>query len=94
MANPSKHAGETVGALAQEPARDAHVPRRLRDLLGSRIDTEVYLSTDEGAKYVDRPSREAFIKWARRHKVPLRRPDGGRLLMVRKGDLDWALRVR
>lgn len=94
MANPSKHAGETGGTLAQEPTRDAHVPRRLRDLLGSRIDTEVYLSTDEGAQYVGSPTREAFRKWARRHHVPLRRPDGGRALRVRKGDLDWALRVR
>lgn len=78
----------------QEPAGDAHVPGRLRDLLGGRIEHEIYLSTEEAAQYVGRPSREAFIKWARRSGIPLRRPNGGRTLSVKKGDLDWALRVR
>jgi len=79
---------------AEQALRDEHVPGRLRDLLGARIEREIYLSTMEAAQYVGRPTREAFIKWARRHDVPLRRPDGGRTLAVKKGDLDWALRVR
>ena len=68
---------------------------RLRDLLGvDRLDREVCLSTDEAARYAGRPSREAFIKWARRSQVPLRRLKGTRLLVVRKGDIDWALSTR
>lgn len=69
---------------------------RLRALLGaSTLDRDVYLSTDEAAEYVGHPSRDAFIKWARRHDVPLRKPSArARRLIVRKGDLDWALRVR
>lgn len=96
MANAAKHASETSGAEADQPLGDAHIPHRLRNLLGARVDAEVYLSTDEGAKYVDRPSRQAFIKWCRRQQppIPLRRPKGSRALVVRKGDLDWALRVR
>ena len=78
----------------QESLGNAHVPGRLRDLLGSSLDREVYLSTEEAAQYVGRPSREAFIKWARRHNIPMRRPHGGRTLAIKKSDLDWALRIR
>lgn len=68
----------------------------LRDLMGTAVEREIYFSTEQAAQYVGRPSREAFIRWARRQKppVPLRRPNGSRVLCVRKGDLDWALRVR
>jgi len=69
------------------------MPGRLRALLGAHLDREIYLSTEEAAQYVGRPSREAFIKWARRHDVPLRKPSPkARVLVVKKGDLDWALR--
>lgn len=68
---------------------------RLRDLIGARIDLDVYLSTEEAAQYVGRPSREAFVRWARRNEIPLRKPSPkARILVVRKGDLDWALRPR
>lgn len=78
---------------AQQPQGGAQIPGRLRDLLGARIDREIYLSTEEAAQYKGSPSREAFIKWARRNKVPLRRANGARRgpLSVRKGDIDWAL---
>lgn len=67
----------------------------LQDLLGARIDREVYLSTAEAAALTDKPSREAFIKWARRHGIALRKPSPkARTLVVRKGDIDFALRVR
>jgi hypothetical protein len=80
---------------AQQPLRDAHVPHRLRDLIGARVERDVYLSTEEAAQYTARPSREAFIRWARRNDVPLRKPSPhARVLVVRKGDLDWALRAR
>ena len=88
---------DTLEASAPNPQQSLsgqHVPGRLRDLLGTRIHGEIYLSTLEAAQYVGRPTREAFIKWARRNGVALRRPDGGRTLSVRKGDLDFALRVR
>ncbi len=79
----------------EQPLRHEQVPGRLRDLLGARVGQEVYLSTEEAAQYVGRPSREAFIKWARRNGVPLRKPGPtGRAISVRKGDLDWALRIR
>lgn len=91
MAEDSRQTGP---AHPEQPERDPHVPGRLRDLLGRRLDAEVYLSTEEGAQLVGRPSREAFIKWCRRHGVPLRRPPGGRTLVARKGDIDFALRVR
>jgi hypothetical protein len=67
-------------------------PGRLRELLGERLDREVYLSTLEAAQLTGKPTREAFIDWARRHHVPLRRPKNGRTLVVRKGDLDFVLR--
>jgi len=91
---PSQHPLQSSAPTAQQPQGDTHVPGRLRDLLGSRIEREVYLSTEEAAQLAGRPSREAFIKWARRHNVPLRRPDGGRVLSVKLSDLQWALRVR
>jgi hypothetical protein len=68
------------------------IPGRLRELLGSRLDREIYLSTEEAAQYAGRPSREAFIKWARRHGIPLRKPAGARVFVVRKSDIDHALR--
>jgi len=87
-------ARQSLSPPPQQPLGDPHVPGRLRDLLGAGITREVYLSTEEAAQYVGRPSREAFILWARRHGVPLRKPMRGRVLSVKKGDLDWALRVR
>jgi len=69
-------------------------PGRLRELLGARAEREVYLSTEEGAQYAGRPTREAFIKWARRAGVPLRRVKRHGTLVVRKGDIDWALRQK
>ena len=85
---------QSPGPSEQQAPRDPQLPGRLRDLLGARLDREIYLSTVEAAQYVGRPTREAFIKWARRHRVPLRRPSGATrgALVVRKGDLDWALR--
>jgi hypothetical protein len=66
----------------------------LHDLLGERFERDVYLSTAQAAEYVGSPSREAFIKWARRNGIPLRKPSPkARTLVARKGDLDWALRV-
>lgn len=70
------------------------IPSRLRALLGARIEQEVYLSTAEAAELTSKPSREAFIVWARRHGIPLRRPDGGKTLSVKLADIQWALRVR
>jgi hypothetical protein len=90
-----KHARESSPSPSQQARRDPVVPGRLRDLLGERIEREVYLSTEEAAQLTGRPSREAFIKWARRNGVPLRKPSPkARILVVKKGDLDWALRVR
>ena len=63
---------QSPAAPPQEPLRDQHVPHRLRDLIGERVERDVYLSTDEAAQYAGRPSREAFIEWARRHaKKPM-----------------------
>lgn len=88
-----KQAAQPGAASVHQPHRHPEIPGRLRELLGERIEREVYLSTEEAAQYVGRPSREAFIKWARRNGVPLRKPSPtARALMVRKGDLDWALR--
>lgn len=71
------------------------IPSRLRELLGARLQQEVYLNTLEAAQLAGRPSREAFVRWARRHGVPLRKPaPGARALVVKKSDLDWALRER
>lgn len=67
---------------------------RLRALLGDQLDREIYLSTTEGAAIVGCPTGDAFIKWARRHKVPLRREGARGPFHVKKGDIDWALRVR
>lgn len=90
-----KDAREPASALSQQAQRDPHVPRGLADLLGvARLATEVYLNTEQACQYVGSPSRQAFIKWARRHDVPLRKPRGGRRLVVRKGDLDFVLKVR
>lgn len=84
---------QSPAAHSLQPVSDAHIPRRLRDLLGARLRREIYLSTEDAAHYVGRPSREAFIKWARRNGVPLRKPSpGARVLVARKSDLDWALR--
>jgi len=91
---PSQDPRQPSTSPAQESERDPHVPGRLRDLLGARIEREIFLSTLEAAQYVGRPSREAFIRWCRRHNVPLRRPPGGRTFVVKKGDLDWVLRPR
>ncbi len=67
----------------------------LHDLIGVRADSDAYLSTAQAVEYVGSPSREAFIKWARRNAIPLRKPSPkARILVVRKSDLDWALRVR
>ena len=69
------------------------IPSRLRELLGTRVDREIYLSTADAAAYAGKSSREAFIKWARRNGIPLRKPSAqARTLVVRKGDIDWALR--
>lgn len=88
-------AGESPSSPGEQPVGHLHVPGRLRDLLGVGIEREIYLSTEEAAQYVGRPSREAFIKWARRNGIPLRKPNvTARTLVVKKGDLDWALRVR
>ena len=92
MAKLFQQAGEPRAAAVPQALGDAHVPGRLRDLLGERLVREVYLSTEEAAQLTGRPTRAAFIKWARRHGVPLRRPATGRVLAVRKSDLDWALR--
>ena len=92
---PRQRADQPPEASADEPLPNAHIPNRLRDLIGVRVERDVYLSTEEAAQYVARPSREAFIKWARRHGVPLRKPGPhARVLVVRKGDLDWALKPR
>lgn len=72
----------------------ATIPSRLRALLGARVEQEIYLSTADAAELTGKPSREAFIVWARRRGIPLRRPDGGRALSVKKADIDWALRTR
>jgi hypothetical protein len=87
------HAGRmSQPALAQGGAVGA-IPGRLRELLGARLEREIYLSTEEAAQLTGRPSREAFIKWARRHHIPLRKPSpNARTLAVKKSDLDWALR--
>lgn len=68
----------------------------LKALLGAQWDREVYLSTKEGAELTSKPTREAFIKWCRRQQptIALRRPKGCRSLLVKKSDLDWALRLR
>ena len=87
-------AAQPAAPTAEQATRDTQVPGRLRDLLGAGLDREIYLSTEEAAQYVGRPSREAFRKWARRHNIPMRKPDGGRTLCVKKSDLDWALRIR
>lgn len=84
---------KAASAATDETFGDKRLPGRLRELLGERLDREVYLSTEEAAQLVGRPSREAFIKWARRHGVPLRKPSPtARVLVVKKSDLDWALR--
>lgn len=69
---------------------------RLHDLLGPRVEGEAYLTTEEAARYVGRPSRASFIAWARARcrGLPLRRPPGGRVFVVRKADLDAALGAR
>lgn len=79
---------------SEQSSRRFDSPNRLRDLMGARIEREIFLSTQEGAQYVGRPSREAFIRWCRRHGVALRRPPGARVFVVKKGDLDFALRIR
>ena len=89
-----EHSRQSAPALSEQAERDPHVPGRLRDLLGGRLDREVYLSTEEGAQLVGSPTREAFRKWCRRHSVPLRRASGRGPLRVKKGDLDFALRAR
>lgn len=90
-----QHGVQPPHSATQQPLRDPHVPDRLRNLLGARVERDVYLSTEDAAQYVGRPTREAFIKWARRNAVPLRKPSPhARVLVVRKGDLDWALRIR
>lgn len=88
----SQHAREPGSPTPQQAHGDTEMPHRLRNLLGARLDREVYLSTDEAAKYAGRPSREAFIKWARRAGIPLRTPKGCRTISVKKGDIDFALR--
>lgn len=92
MAKNGEHAGQPTRAQAKQSLRDAHVPRGLGDLFGARVERDVYFSTEQAARYTDRPSREAFIKWARRNGIALRRPKGGRSLVVRKADIDFALR--
>lgn len=69
-----------------------HLPARLRELLGARLDRDVYLSTQEAAQLTSQPTRRAFIAWARRNGVRLRKPSpDARKLFVRKGDIDAAL---
>lgn len=81
---------------AAQPLGHARVPEGLRELLGERIDREIYLNTEQAAQLVGRPSRAAFIQWARRQDppIPLRRAKGTRTLVVKKGDLDFALRAK
>lgn len=77
----------------EESLRHPDIPGRLRQLLGARIEREIYLSTEEAAQLTGRPSRAAFIQWARRNGVPLRKPSpSARRLMIKKSDLDFALR--
>lgn len=90
-----KHALEPIAAEPHETMGDAHVPRRLSNLLGVGADRHVYLSTAEAAELIPGSlTRGGVIKWCRRHQVPLRKPDGGRTYAIKKSDLDWALRVR
>lgn len=44
------------------------VSTQLQDLLGARVEREVYLSTAQAAELTGKPSREAFIKWDR-HEI-------------------------
>ena len=82
-------------SLSPQSVGHPQIPGRLRDLLGERIEREIYLSTEEAAQLTGRPTREAFIKWARRHRIPLRRADGAKRgpLSVKVFDIHWALRV-
>jgi hypothetical protein len=66
-----------------------------RDVLGTRLEREIFLSTLEAAQLVGSRSREGFVKWCRRNGIPLRKPNANaRTLVVKKSDLDFALRVR
>ena len=58
-----------------------------------RIRREIFFSTVDGAAYTGHHSRESFISWCRRNGVTLRRPPGCRTLVVKKADLDFALRI-
>jgi len=51
-----------------------------------------WLSSLDGARYLRRPSRDAFRKWARRHGV-VAVSSGGRMLYA-KADVDRVLNVR
>ena len=91
----SKHPRQPTAALSQQAPGYPQIPGRLRDLLGERIERECYVTTQEAAQLTGRPSREAFIRWARRHRIPLRRADGATRgpLVVKLTDIHWALRV-
>lgn len=92
---PRQQTAHPPASSPQQPQGHADVPHGLRDLLGARVERDVYLSTEQAAQYTGRPTREAFIRWARRHGIALRKPGShARTLVVRKGDLDWALRSR
>jgi 2-hydroxychromene-2-carboxylate isomerase len=69
----------------------SELPGRLRALLGTRFQGDVYLSTTEAAQLTGRSSTKDFVRWARRHGVPLRRPAGGRVWSVKQSDLDQVL---
>lgn len=49
-----------------------------------------YMNTEEARVYLRQSSREAFVKWARRHNVTLLQR--GRQLLVDRRELDAALR--
>src|SRR6185295_9617368 len=79
---------------AEGPVSAAERLNRLRDLLGENLDEEVYLNTEQARQYAGRPTRPAFIRWAKTNEVPLRKPSPkARTVVVRKSDLDLALRV-
>ena len=64
---------------------------RLRDLLGPGIEGAHYIDTRAGALLVGLRTREHFVAWCRRRRVPLRKPDGGRSLVARVADVEAAI---
>jgi hypothetical protein len=90
----SRDDSEEVGVSARARKGAARM-NTLRTLLGDKIESDIYLSTAQAAEYISLPSGEAFRKFARRHNIPLRKPSPkARTLFVRKGDIDWVMRVK